>query len=61
MVQPALLQLTNATVIKNGVRVLDDLTLTIRAGEHTAIVGPNGAGKSTLINMLTEQDHALAR
>ena len=61
MIQPALLQLTNATVIKNGVRILDDLTLTIRTGEHTAIVGPNGAGKSTLINVLTEQDHPLAR
>jgi iron complex transport system ATP-binding protein len=54
------LQLTDATVVKNGVRILDGLTLTIRSGEHTAIVGPNGAGKSTLINVLTEQDHALA-
>jgi iron complex transport system ATP-binding protein len=55
------LELTEATVVKNGVRVLDGLTLAIRAGEHTAIVGPNGAGKSTLINVLTQQDHALAR
>src|SRR5262245_41296369 len=54
------LQLTDATVVKNGIRILDRLTLTIRRGEHTAIVGPNGAGKSTLINVLTEQDHALA-
>ena len=58
---PPLLQLTDATVVKNGVRILDGLTLTIQAGEHTAIVGPNGAGKSTLIHLLTEQDHALAR
>jgi len=55
------LELFDATVVKNGVRVLDGLTLAIRAGEHTAILGPNGAGKTTLINMLTHDDHALAR
>jgi iron complex transport system ATP-binding protein len=55
------LELNDATVVKNGVRVLDGLTLSIRTGEHTAIVGPNGSGKTTLINVLTQQDHALAR
>jgi branched-chain amino acid transport system ATP-binding protein len=49
----AVLELADATVVKNGCRILDGLTLTIRAGEHTAIVGPNGAGKSTLINLLS--------
>ena len=39
------LELSDATVVKNGVRILDALTLSIRTGEHTAIVGPNGAGK----------------
>jgi iron complex transport system ATP-binding protein len=56
-----ILELTDATVVKNGRRVLDGLTLSIRRGQHTAIVGPNGSGKTTLINVLTEQDHALAR
>jgi len=55
------LELNDATVVKNGVRILDGLTLSIRTGEHTAIVGPNGSGKTTLINVLTQQDHALAR
>jgi iron complex transport system ATP-binding protein len=55
------LELNDATVVKDGLRILDGLTLTIRAGEHTAIVGPNGAGKTTLLNVLTEQDHPLAR
>lgn len=55
-----LLELTNATVVKDGVRILDGLTLTIHAGEHTAILGPNGAGKTTLINLLTHDDYAFA-
>ena len=54
------LELVDATVIKGDRRVLDGLTLTIRAGEHTAIVGPNGAGKSILVRLLTHEDRALS-
>jgi ATP-binding cassette subfamily B protein len=32
--------------------VLDDITLTIRPGEHIALVGANGAGKTTLVKLL---------
>ena len=55
------LELTDATVIKDDRPVLDRLTLTIRAGEHTAIVGPNGAGKSVLVSLLTHAERPLAR
>jgi iron complex transport system ATP-binding protein len=54
------LELVDATVIKDDRRVLDGLTLTIRAGEHTAIVGPNGAGKSFLTRLLTHEERAVA-
>lgn len=55
-----LLKINNATVVKNGQKVLDNLAFEIRAGEHTAILGPNGAGKSSLIKLIARQDYPLA-
>ena len=54
------LELTGATVIKADRPVLNNLSLTIGVGEHTAIVGPNGAGKSVLVRLLTHEDRAVA-
>src|SRR5262245_24812144 len=54
------LQLSNATVVRNGTPILDAVTMSVRAGEHTAILGPNGAGKTTLINLLTLEAYPLA-
>ncbi len=59
MTAPPLLDLREATVVKDGRPVLDRLTLTIHAGEHTAILGPNGAGKSMLVGLLTHHERAL--
>jgi ATP-binding cassette subfamily B protein len=38
-----------------GTPVLKDVSLTLEAGEHIALVGVTGAGKSTLAKLLTRQ------
>jgi iron complex transport system ATP-binding protein len=55
-----ILELRHASVMRGQARVLDRLSLTVRRGEHVAIVGPNGAGKSSLIRLLTLEDYPLA-
>lgn len=54
-IEPALLELSNVTVVRNGRAVLHQLNLRIEQGEHVAILGPNGSGKSTLIKLLTRE------
>ncbi len=41
--------------------VLHDVNLSIRTGEHVAILGPNGCGKSTLILAMTCQIYPIVR
>ncbi|MDE2389089.1 MAG: ATP-binding cassette domain-containing protein [Betaproteobacteria bacterium] len=45
-------QLCFAYPSRPDVLAIDNLTLTIRAGETLALVGPSGAGKSTLFDLL---------
>ncbi|MES2923845.1 MAG: ABC transporter ATP-binding protein [Verrucomicrobiota bacterium] len=43
-----------------NISVLDQLDLTLAAGETAAITGPSGCGKSTLLNLLGALDRATA-
>ncbi|MFM7471259.1 MAG: ABC transporter ATP-binding protein [Nodosilinea sp.] len=45
--------LQNVHKVYNGALVVNDLSLTITAGEIFGLLGPNGAGKSTTIRMVT--------
>ncbi len=49
---PPTLALDSVTVQQAGNQVLSVPALTIRAGEHVAIVGVSGAGKSSLVGLL---------
>jgi len=42
----------DGTVVAAGHTILRDINLTIRPGEHIAVIGKSGAGKSTLIGLL---------
>jgi len=48
-----LLEVQHLTMRFGGLVAIDDLSLTARQREITAIIGPNGAGKTTVFNCLT--------
>ena len=48
----ALVQIENATKSFMGTRVLDEVSITMDAGDRIAMMGPNGAGKTTLVRAM---------
>ncbi|UOE46135.1 ATP-binding cassette domain-containing protein [Agromyces larvae] len=50
-------QLDGVVFRREGRAILDDISFTVRAGEHWALLGPNGAGKSTILGMCGAVTH----
>ncbi|MFZ5561518.1 MAG: zinc ABC transporter ATP-binding protein ZnuC [Pseudomonadota bacterium] len=46
-----LLQLEHVALARDGRPVLEDVSLTVRAGEILTVIGPNGAGKTCLLRI----------
>ena len=59
--QDAFIELRSVDVARGDRVVLHDINLTIKAGEHVAIMGPNGCGKSTLILAMSCQIYPVVR
>lgn len=54
------LELEHVNVMRGNRRVLQDINLSVQAGEHIALLGPNGCGKSTLLKTMTCELYPLA-
>lgn len=49
---PPPLRVDGLSVIKNGSRLMGDISFTLNPGELCVILGPNGAGKTTLLRAI---------
>jgi iron complex transport system ATP-binding protein len=50
--QDVVLRAEAIDLVRGDRALLDQVSFTVRAGEHWALIGPNGAGKSTLLHVL---------
>ncbi|WP_083866846.1 MULTISPECIES: ABC transporter ATP-binding protein [Frankia] len=48
---PPVLRCAGVALVREGRELLADVDLTVRPGEHWALLGANGAGKSTLLGL----------
>jgi iron complex transport system ATP-binding protein len=51
----AVVELAQVSVVRDGRRLLDSVSLEVREGERWVLLGPNGAGKTTLLSVLSTQ------
>lgn len=42
----------NVSLIRNNKKILDDVSWSVKKGEHWSLLGLNGSGKTTLLNVI---------
>jgi branched-chain amino acid transport system ATP-binding protein len=47
------IKIKNVAKSFGGLKVLQNVSFSLKAGERVALIGPNGAGKTTLVNILS--------
>ena len=53
MIQVSLLKAENISVSFEGEKIIEDISLSLSAGETVSLLGVSGAGKTTLFNVLS--------
>jgi len=50
---PLILKVTSLGITRDGTHILDNISWSVRNGEHWVILGANGSGKTSLLSALT--------
>lgn len=50
-----MIELNNVSVNYGKTKVLKDFTMTVKKGEHIALMGPSGSGKTTVLNLIANR------
>jgi iron complex transport system ATP-binding protein len=48
---PPIIELDRVSYVQQRTRILEEISWTIEAGQHWAVLGPNGSGKTTLLRI----------
>lgn len=52
-VSSPILEVRSLSIVRDGTRILEDVSWTVLPGEHWVILGSNGSGKTSLLSSLT--------